>query len=94
MTQTEPTPRKRPSATRIVLLGVVMAAIIIGLAFPNLFTRSDDTSPRAMACRAEAVEKFPPKMEEIQNTGNGTGRVMINRNSKAYSDAYTACMDR
>ena len=94
MTPTEPTPRKRPSATRVILLGVVMAALIVWLAFPNLFTRSDDASPRARACRTEAGEKFPPKMEEIQNTGNGTGRVMINRNAAGFSDAFKACMDR
>ena len=81
MTPTEPTPRKRPSATRVILLGVVMAALIVWLAFPN-------------ACRTEAGEKFPPKMEEIQNTGNGTGRVMINRNAAGFSDAFKACMDR
>ena len=33
-------------------------------------------------------------MEEIQNTGNGTGRVMINRNAAGFSDAFKACMDR
>jgi hypothetical protein len=94
MTSTEPAPRRHASPMRLVLMGVIMAAIIIGLAFPNLFTRSDDLSPKALACRTEAVEKFPPKMEEIQNTGGGTGRVMINRNAKAFGEAYTACMDR
>ena len=32
---------------RIVIMGLVMAGLIIALAFPNLFTRTDDTSPRA-----------------------------------------------
>ena len=79
---------------RIVLMGLVMAGLIIALAFPSLFTRTDDTSPRATACRAEAMQKFPAEMEEIQNTGGGTGRVMLNKNAKAYGAAYAVCMDR
>ena len=75
-------------------MGLIMVGLIVYLAFPNLFTRTDDASPKALACRTEAVEKFPPQMEEIQNSGGGTGRVMINRNAKGFSEAYAACMDR
>jgi len=86
---------------RIIVLAVVMAALIIGAAFPNLIPpqirdlfREDDSSPKAVACRAEAVAKYPADMEEIGRTPDGTGRTMINRNANAYAEAYAACMKR
>jgi hypothetical protein len=87
---------------RIVLLVVLMAAVIVVGAFPNalptsvraLFQEDGPTSPKATACRDEAIRKFPNDMQEIGRTPDGTGKTMINRNAKAYGDAYAECMKR
>jgi hypothetical protein len=86
---------------RIIAVVVVLAALIIGAAFPNLIPpqvrnlfREDDSSPKAAACRAEAIAKFPTDMQEIGRTPDGTGKMMINRNAGPYAEAYAACMKR
>lgn len=92
----------RRTFIRIALLALLMAAVIVVGAFPNvlppsvraLFDGDDPSSPKAVACREEAIRMFPTDMQEIGRTPDGTGRTLINRNSKAYSDAYTGCMKR
>ena len=86
---------------RIVLLSVLMGGLIVAGAFPdvlpasmrNLF-RDDEASPRAVLCREEAVKKHPTDMQVIGTTPDGSGRTMVNRNAKAYADAYAECMKR
>jgi hypothetical protein len=60
---------------RIVLLAVVMAALIIAGAFPQVVPVSlkrwfadDDSSPKAVACRAEALEKYPTCRPSVRPT--------------------------
>ncbi len=85
---------------RIVLLAVVMAGLIIAGAFPQVVPASikrwfvdDDSSPKAVACRAEALQKYPTNLQTITSP-DGTSRMMINRNANAYADAYKECMKR
>lgn len=92
----------RRTVIRIALLIVLMAALIVVGAFPNvlpanvraIFDGDDPSSPKATACRDEAIKKFPTDMQEIGRTPDGTGHTLINRNAKFYSDAYAECMKR
>jgi len=86
---------------RVILLAVLMAGLIIAGAFPQVIPASirqmfveDENSPRAVLCREEAVKKYPTDMQVIGTTPDGTGKTMINRNAKAYADAYAECMKR
>lgn len=86
---------------RLVLLAILMAGMIVAGAFPQVIPArvrqlfvEDESSPRAVLCRDEAVKKHPPDMQVIGTTPDGTGKTMINRNAKAYADAYAACMKR
>ena len=85
-----------------VIIVLIMLAIAFGIAaFPNLlppgflpWNRNDDASPKAYACRDEAIKKFPNDMQSVGSTPDGTGKSMVNRNAGAFSEAYAACMKR
>jgi hypothetical protein len=86
---------------RLVLLAVLMTGLIVAGAFPQVipagirqFFVADESSPKAVLCRDEAVKKHPADMQVIGTTPDGTGKTMINRNARAYADAYAACLDR
>jgi len=85
---------------RLILLAVVMAALIVAGAFPQIVPASlkrwfadDDSAPKAVACRAEALQKYPTDLQTI-GSPDGTSKTMINRNANAYAEAYTACINR
>jgi hypothetical protein len=84
----------------MVLLAIVMAALIIAGAFPNVVPASlkqwfidEDSSAKAASCRAEALQKYPTDLQTI-GSPDGTSKTMINRNANAYAEAYAACMKR
>ena len=85
---------------RLILLSVVMAGLIIAGAFPQIVPASlkhwfvdDDSAPKAVACRAEALQRYPTDLQTV-GSPDGTSKTMINRNANAYADAYAACMKR
>lgn len=91
----------RRLVVRLVLLAVLIGGIIVAGAFPEVLPagirdlfRDDDSSPKAVLCREEANKKYPADMQVIGTTPDGTGKTMVNRNAKAYGEAYAACMKR
>jgi hypothetical protein len=91
--------RKTPTL-RLILLAIVMAGLIVAGAFPQIVPASlkqwfadDDSAPRAVACRAETLQKYPTDLQTI-GAPDGTSKTMINRNANAYAEAYAACIKR
>lgn len=85
---------------RVLIVIVVLAVVMAVAAFPNLvppglmFWRDDGSSPKALACREEAIKKYPNDMQTIGSTPDGTSKIVVNRNANAFSEAYSACLKR